>query len=111
MGHAIRKLFDEDQDPRVEFLIDYHEETPLETQEIQLDAGNPQETAKNLFQHTHAQTFLVKPTKGMAYIHGKVTKMTVCIENAQQPWIIDSGAHSSIVARNYLDHHLPNWEK
>ncbi|MBW0466693.1 hypothetical protein O181_006408 [Austropuccinia psidii MF-1] len=37
--------------------------------------------------------------------------MTVCIENSQHPLIIDNGAHCSIVARNYLDHHFPNWEK
>ncbi|MBW0557559.1 hypothetical protein O181_097274 [Austropuccinia psidii MF-1] len=36
--------------------------------------------------------------------------MTVCIENAQHPLIIDSGAHCSIVARNYLDNHSPHWE-
>ncbi|MBW0572995.1 hypothetical protein O181_112710 [Austropuccinia psidii MF-1] len=46
----------------------------------------------------------------MAYIHGTATKMTVFIDNAQQPLIIDSGAHCSIVARNYLDNHYPNWE-
>ncbi|MBW0546098.1 hypothetical protein O181_085813 [Austropuccinia psidii MF-1] len=37
--------------------------------------------------------------------------MTVCIDNAQHPLIIDSGVHCSIVARNYLDNHSPNWEK
>ncbi|MBW0470471.1 hypothetical protein O181_010186 [Austropuccinia psidii MF-1] len=37
--------------------------------------------------------------------------MTVCIPNSEHPLIIDSGAHCSIVARNYLDHHFPNWEK
>ncbi|MBW0574315.1 hypothetical protein O181_114030 [Austropuccinia psidii MF-1] len=37
--------------------------------------------------------------------------MTFCIENAQHPLIIDSGAHCSIVARNYLVNHFPNWEK
>ncbi|MBW0565956.1 hypothetical protein O181_105671 [Austropuccinia psidii MF-1] len=37
--------------------------------------------------------------------------MTVCIYNAQHPFIIDSGAHSSIVARNYLNHHVPKWGK
>ncbi|MBW0504202.1 hypothetical protein O181_043917 [Austropuccinia psidii MF-1] len=37
-------------------------------------------------------------------------RMTVCIDNAQHPLIIDSGAHCSIVARNYLDNHFPNWE-
>ncbi|MBW0471504.1 hypothetical protein O181_011219 [Austropuccinia psidii MF-1] len=36
--------------------------------------------------------------------------MTVCIYNAQHPLIIDSGAHCSLVARNYLDNHFPNWE-
>ncbi|MBW0467805.1 hypothetical protein O181_007520 [Austropuccinia psidii MF-1] len=73
----------------------------------------PQYTAsKNLCKHTQdAQTFLVTPNKGMAYIHGTSTKMTVFIDNAQHPLTIDSGAHCSIVARNYLDHHFPNWEK
>ncbi|MBW0539396.1 hypothetical protein O181_079111 [Austropuccinia psidii MF-1] len=37
--------------------------------------------------------------------------MTVCIYNAQHPLIIDSRAHCSIVARNYLDNPFPNWEK
>ncbi|MBW0494573.1 hypothetical protein O181_034288 [Austropuccinia psidii MF-1] len=37
--------------------------------------------------------------------------MTVCIENSQYPLIIYSGAYCSIAARNYLDHHFPNWEK
>ncbi|MBW0481637.1 hypothetical protein O181_021352 [Austropuccinia psidii MF-1] len=46
----------------------------------------------------------------MAYIHGTATKMTVCIDNAQHPLIIDSGVYCSLVARNYLDHHLPNRE-
>ncbi|MBW0517042.1 hypothetical protein O181_056757 [Austropuccinia psidii MF-1] len=73
----------------------------------------PQDNAnKNLCKHTQdAQTFLVTPTKGMEYINGKATKMTVCINNAQHPLIIDSGAHFSTVARNYLDNHFPNWEK
>ncbi|MBW0524740.1 hypothetical protein O181_064455 [Austropuccinia psidii MF-1] len=72
----------------------------------------PQDTAnKRLCKHTQdEQTFLVTPTKGMEYIHGTATKMTVCIHNSQHPLIIYSGAHFSIVARNYLDHHFPNWE-
>ncbi|MBW0533437.1 hypothetical protein O181_073152 [Austropuccinia psidii MF-1] len=36
--------------------------------------------------------------------------MTVCIDNSQPPLIIDSGAHCSIVARNCIDKHFPNWE-
>ncbi|MBW0506058.1 hypothetical protein O181_045773 [Austropuccinia psidii MF-1] len=79
----------------------------------QLEEGKPQDTAKKyLCKHTQdAQTFLVTPAKGMAYIHGTATKMTVCIDNAQNPFIIDSGAHCSIMAINYLYHHFPNWEK
>ncbi|MBW0529057.1 hypothetical protein O181_068772 [Austropuccinia psidii MF-1] len=62
---------------------------------------------KNLFKHTQdAQKFPVSPTKGMAYIDGTATIMIVCIDNAQHPLIIDSGAHCSIVARTYLDAHF-----
>ncbi|MBW0559940.1 hypothetical protein O181_099655 [Austropuccinia psidii MF-1] len=113
MEDPIREQSDGEQDPREEFIVEYKEEIPLEIQDIQLEAGMPQETANiNLCKNTQdAQTFLVKPTKGMAYIRGKATKMTVCIENAQHPLIIDSGANGSIVARKYLDNHFPNWEK
>ncbi|MBW0492259.1 hypothetical protein O181_031974 [Austropuccinia psidii MF-1] len=87
MGDAIREKSDEDQDPREEILVEYQEETPLEIQDIQLEAGVAQDTVnKNLCKHTQdAQTFLVTPTKGMAYIHVTATKMTVCIDNAQHP--------------------------
>ncbi|MBW0483161.1 hypothetical protein O181_022876 [Austropuccinia psidii MF-1] len=37
--------------------------------------------------------------------------MTVCIENSNHPLIIESGAHFSIVAKDCLNNHLPNWEK
>ncbi|MBW0533194.1 hypothetical protein O181_072909 [Austropuccinia psidii MF-1] len=113
MGHAIREQSDDEQDPREEFLVEYQGETPLEIQDIQLEAGIPQDTAKkNLCKHTQdAQKFLVTPTKGMAYIHATATKMTVSIENAQHPLIIDIGAHCSIVAKNYLENHFPHWEK
>ncbi|MBW0463947.1 hypothetical protein O181_003662 [Austropuccinia psidii MF-1] len=113
MGDAIRQKLDEEQDQREEFLVEYQEETPLEIQDIQLEEGMPQDTAnKSLFKHTqHAHTFLVTPTKVMAYIHGTATKMTVFIDKAQHPLIIDSREHFSIVARNYLDNHFPNWEK
>ncbi|MBW0583856.1 hypothetical protein O181_123571 [Austropuccinia psidii MF-1] len=65
MGDAIREPLDDDQDPREEFLVEYQEESPLEIQDIQLEAGMPQETAnRNLCKHTQdAQTFLVTPTK------------------------------------------------
>ncbi|MBW0552714.1 hypothetical protein O181_092429 [Austropuccinia psidii MF-1] len=110
MGDAIREPSDDDQDPKEEFLMEYQEETPLEIQDIQLEAGMPQD--ENLCKQTKAaQTFLVTPTKGMAHIHGAATKMNVCIKNAQHPLIIDSGEHCSIVAINYLDNHFPNWEK
>ncbi|MBW0467829.1 hypothetical protein O181_007544 [Austropuccinia psidii MF-1] len=92
MGDGIREQSNEDQDPREEFLVEYQQETPLETQDIQLEAGMPQVNSnKNLCKHTRdEQTFLVTPTKGIAYIHGTATKMTVCIDNAQHPLIIDS---------------------
>ncbi|MBW0582660.1 hypothetical protein O181_122375 [Austropuccinia psidii MF-1] len=112
-GYAIREPSDDDQDPKDEFLVVYQEETQLQIQDIQLEAGMPKQTEnESLCKHAQdAQTFLVKPTKGMAYIHGTATKMTFCIDDSQQPLIIDSGAHFSIVARNYLDQHFPNWEK
>ncbi|MBW0503206.1 hypothetical protein O181_042921 [Austropuccinia psidii MF-1] len=110
MGDAIREPSDDGQDPREEFLVKYQEETPLEIQDTQLEAGIPQDSAnQSLCRHTKdAQTFLVTPTKGMAYIHGAATKVTVCIDNAQNPLIIDSGAQCSIVARKYLDNRSPN---
>ncbi|MBW0479305.1 hypothetical protein O181_019020 [Austropuccinia psidii MF-1] len=113
MANAIREQSDVDQDPREEFLVEYQEEIQIEIQDIQLEAGMPQDTAnKNLCKHTQdAQKFLVTPTKGKAYIHGTATKITVCIENSQHPLISDSGAHFSIVSRTYLDHHFPNWDK
>ncbi|MBW0494868.1 hypothetical protein O181_034583 [Austropuccinia psidii MF-1] len=112
MGDAIRKKYDDDQDSREEFSVEYQEETQIEIQDIQLEAGMQQDTAnKNLCKHTQdAQTFIVTQTKGMAFIHRTATNMTVCIDNCQHPFIIDSGAYCSIVARTYLDHHFPNWE-
>ncbi|MBW0560418.1 hypothetical protein O181_100133 [Austropuccinia psidii MF-1] len=113
MGDAIREKSNEEQDPREEFLVEYQEENPLEIHDIQLEAGITQYTAnKNLCKDTQdAHTFPVTPTKGMAYIDGTATKMTVCVDNAQHPLLVDSGAHCSIVARNYVDNHFPNWEK
>ncbi|MBW0492530.1 hypothetical protein O181_032245 [Austropuccinia psidii MF-1] len=113
MSDAIREQSDDDQEPREEFLVEYQKEPPLQIQDIQLEAGMQQDTAnKNLCKHTQdAQTFLVTTTKGMAYIHGTATKVTVCIDNSQSPLITESGAHCSIVAREYLDSHFPNWEE
>ncbi|MBW0527705.1 hypothetical protein O181_067420 [Austropuccinia psidii MF-1] len=110
---SIREQSDDGHYPREELLVENQEEKPLEIQDIQLKEGMPQNTAnKNLCKHTqYAQTFLVTPTKGMEYMHGTATKMTVCIENAQHQFIIDSGAHCSILATDYLDNHFPNWEK
>ncbi|MBW0523657.1 hypothetical protein O181_063372 [Austropuccinia psidii MF-1] len=84
MGDAIREQSVEEQKQREEFLVEYQEETPLDIQEIQSEAVMPQYTAKkNLCKHPQdAQTFLVTPTKGMAYINGTAKNMTACIENA-----------------------------
>ncbi|MBW0546359.1 hypothetical protein O181_086074 [Austropuccinia psidii MF-1] len=113
MGDAIREQSDDDQDPREEFLVEYQEETPLEIQDIQLEAGMPQDTSnKNLFKHKQDEkTFLVTPTKVMAYIHGTATKMSVCIVNAQHTLMVDIGSNCSIVARNYLGNQFKNWGK
>ncbi|MBW0520877.1 hypothetical protein O181_060592 [Austropuccinia psidii MF-1] len=110
MGDAIREQSDDERDPREGFLVEYREEPPLEIQDIQLEAGMPQDKANTiLWKHTQrAQKFLVTPTKGMAYIHETATKMNFCIYNGQHPLIIGSGAHFSIVGRNYLDNHFPN---
>ncbi|MBW0487368.1 hypothetical protein O181_027083 [Austropuccinia psidii MF-1] len=64
MGDAIREESDDEKIPKEEFLVEYQEETPLKIQEIQLEAGMPQDTAnKNLCKYTQdAQTFLVTPT-------------------------------------------------
>ncbi|MBW0519234.1 hypothetical protein O181_058949 [Austropuccinia psidii MF-1] len=90
MGYAIRKISDYDKDQIEEFLVEYQEETQLEVQDIQLKSGLPQDLCKDT---QDAQAFIVMKTKGMAYIHGTATKMTVCVENAQHTLIIDSGAH------------------
>ncbi|MBW0505399.1 hypothetical protein O181_045114 [Austropuccinia psidii MF-1] len=112
MVDAIREKSDDDQDPRAEFLVEYQEETQIEIQDLQLEEGMPEDTEnKNLCkQKQDAQTFLVTPTKDMAYIHGTATTISVFIDNSQHPLIIDSGAHCSIGARTYVDHHFPNWE-
>ncbi|MBW0524806.1 hypothetical protein O181_064521 [Austropuccinia psidii MF-1] len=48
MGPAIREQSDEEKDPIDEFLVEYQEETPLEIQDIQLEAGMPQDTPKKI---------------------------------------------------------------
>ncbi|MBW0462110.1 hypothetical protein O181_001825 [Austropuccinia psidii MF-1] len=113
LGDVIREQFDYDQDPREEFLVEYQEETQIEIQDIQLEAGMLQDTVnKNLCKHTKdAQKSLITQTKGIKYIHGTATKMTVCIDNVQHPLIIDSGSNCSILAKDYLNNHFPNWEK
>ncbi|MBW0576066.1 hypothetical protein O181_115781 [Austropuccinia psidii MF-1] len=113
MGDSIREHSDDDQDPKEEFLVEYQEETQLEMQDLKLEEGILQDTSsKNLCKHTQdAQTFLVTPTEEMAYIHGTSSRITVCIDKAQHPFIIYRGAHHPIVAREYLENHLQNWEK
>ncbi|MBW0501617.1 hypothetical protein O181_041332 [Austropuccinia psidii MF-1] len=108
MGYAIREQSDDDQDPNGEFLVEYKQETQLEIYDVQLEAGIPQDNAKqSLCKHTQdKQNLLVTLTRGMAYINGTATNMTVCIDNAQHPLIIDSGSHFSIVARDYLEEQI-----
>ncbi|MBW0539661.1 hypothetical protein O181_079376 [Austropuccinia psidii MF-1] len=52
MGDDIREKSDDDQDSREEFLVKYQEQASLEIQEIQLEAGMPQDIAnKALCKH------------------------------------------------------------
>ncbi|MBW0547083.1 hypothetical protein O181_086798 [Austropuccinia psidii MF-1] len=53
MGDAIREQSDDEQDPSEEFLVEYKEETPLEIQDIKLEAGMQQDTAKKTCENTH----------------------------------------------------------
>ncbi|MBW0574396.1 hypothetical protein O181_114111 [Austropuccinia psidii MF-1] len=53
MGDAIREQSDDDRDPREEFLVEYQEETQLEIQDIQLEAGMTQEIAHKKLLQTH----------------------------------------------------------
>ncbi|MBW0462733.1 hypothetical protein O181_002448 [Austropuccinia psidii MF-1] len=113
IGDAIREHSDDDQYQKEEFLVKYQGETQLEIQDVHSEAGIPQDTEnKNLCKHKQdAQTFLLTPARGMEYIHGRSTKMTVFIDNDQHPLIIDNCAHCSIVDREYLDNHFQIWEK
>ncbi|MBW0465075.1 hypothetical protein O181_004790 [Austropuccinia psidii MF-1] len=108
ISYCIRENSDDDQDPIEEFLVEHQEATQLKIQEIQLEAGLPQDTAnRNLCKHTQdVQTLLVTPTKGMGHIHEKATKMTICVENAQSKFIIDNGVHFSIFSKEYWENQL-----
>ncbi|MBW0495085.1 hypothetical protein O181_034800 [Austropuccinia psidii MF-1] len=110
MGDSIRENSDDDQDPIEEFLVEYQEETQLGIQDIHMKAGLQQDSSNKILckQTKDAQTFLATQTKGMAYINGKSTKITVFFDNYQHALIIRSGVHCSIVAREYLDKHFPN---
>ncbi|MBW0518596.1 hypothetical protein O181_058311 [Austropuccinia psidii MF-1] len=78
ISDAIIEQYDEDQDPREEFLVEYQEETQLKIQDIQLESGMQQDTeSKSWCKHTqYSKHFLVTKAKGMEYIHGTATKMT-----------------------------------
>ncbi|MBW0488484.1 hypothetical protein O181_028199 [Austropuccinia psidii MF-1] len=45
MGDDIREQSDDEQGPREEFLVEYQEETKIEIQDIELEAGMPQDTS------------------------------------------------------------------
>ncbi|MBW0461795.1 hypothetical protein O181_001510 [Austropuccinia psidii MF-1] len=70
IGDTIREQSDDDQDPREEFLVKYQEETPLDIQDIQLEAGMPKDTAnknlrKNSWLHQPKEwnTYMEQPKK------------------------------------------------
>ncbi|MBW0558337.1 hypothetical protein O181_098052 [Austropuccinia psidii MF-1] len=49
MGHAVREHSYGDKDPKENCLVEYQEETQLAIQNIQLEAGMPQDTEKKTF--------------------------------------------------------------
>ncbi|MBW0477354.1 hypothetical protein O181_017069 [Austropuccinia psidii MF-1] len=53
MSDAIREKSDEDQEPIEEFIVEYQEETQIEIQDIQLEAGMPQDTENKTCVKTH----------------------------------------------------------
>ncbi|MBW0521650.1 hypothetical protein O181_061365 [Austropuccinia psidii MF-1] len=112
MGGGIREQSDKEKHPREELLVGYQEETPWEIQDIQLEAGMPQDTAnKSLCKQTqYAQKFLVSPTKVMEYIHGTATKMTVCIDNSQHPLIIETIANQGKELKKCIREDDTHWD-
>ena len=53
MGDAIREHYDDNKDPKEEFLVEYQKETQLEIQVVPLGEGIPQDTENNnLCKHT-----------------------------------------------------------
>ncbi|MBW0500744.1 hypothetical protein O181_040459 [Austropuccinia psidii MF-1] len=53
MGDAIREQSDDEKDPREDLIVEYQEETPLEIQDIQLEAVTKQDASnRNLCKHT-----------------------------------------------------------
>ncbi|MBW0544912.1 hypothetical protein O181_084627 [Austropuccinia psidii MF-1] len=88
MGDAIREQSDEEKYPRDGLLVEYQEEIPLEIQDI----------------HWKQACHKRLPIKTCAKIHN----------THRHSWLHqpkECGAHFSIVVRNYLDNHFPNWEK
>ncbi|MBW0572832.1 hypothetical protein O181_112547 [Austropuccinia psidii MF-1] len=53
MGDTIRDFSDNDQDPKVEFIVEYQEEKQLEIQAVKSEEGMPQDTAKKTCINTH----------------------------------------------------------
>ncbi|MBW0593670.1 hypothetical protein O181_133385 [Austropuccinia psidii MF-1] len=56
MGDAIRQQWDEERDQRKELLVEYQVETPREIQDIQLEAGMPQDTANKKLVQTYTRS-------------------------------------------------------
>ncbi|MBW0590181.1 hypothetical protein O181_129896 [Austropuccinia psidii MF-1] len=82
MGDSIREESDDEQDPKGEFLVEYQEETQLEIQDIQLEAGMPQDTAnKNLCNFKEIER---RKTSDFLHGHQKVVPQTVKTLNQKE---------------------------
>ncbi|MBW0509359.1 hypothetical protein O181_049074 [Austropuccinia psidii MF-1] len=95
------------------YIMECNEENSLDIQDIELNSGMPQVTSeKELCKHTlDEQTFLVKTKKGMGFIHGTPTKLTVHIERFSKSMIIDKGDSFSIVEKKYLREKFLKWDE
>ncbi|MBW0514756.1 hypothetical protein O181_054471 [Austropuccinia psidii MF-1] len=113
MGDATREHSDDEQDPKRGIFSGVPRGNKTSYSGYTVGSRNYTRHCKeSLCKHTQdVQTFLVTSTKLMSYTHATATKMTICIDNAQNPLIIDIGANCSIVEKEYLDNHFPNWEK
>ncbi|MBW0551519.1 hypothetical protein O181_091234 [Austropuccinia psidii MF-1] len=83
MGDAIREQYDEEKDPREEFIVQYQEESPLEIQEYSWKQW-PERLWKNHFSNWEEQLFLTK-AKRFKSASGKMNSICKIIKEILIP--------------------------